>query len=421
MATNTVMSLFNFKSYQRAILLLIALIFTVSTPVQATSYPYRLLQDQLWYNEEDCDSGEGAASAVSTGDGGGCGEQGYHEGKESQANKQQVWAFFKSKGLSDVATAGILGNAMQESRAMPDADNGKSMNFAHASTGSGCIGLLQWCDRAPGLRDFAKERGKEWNCLGVQLEWAWYEMTETAEKQVMEPLKAAKTPGEAAMVFARIYERPGENEYAGRDTEAGKVYKEFTGKDAGGVGSSSTVSSGAECPSDGGAGIMSEDCAALVQKYKSLRGSKLTETVEKDIDQDLENCTTNPVQCGIPGGSGGGVHPKLLRAVIAAVENSGGEKVRVWNINTRHPCDGLNHPNGKASDLYCHIPSMSNRGEGPSADKCLRIFKYLYDHYDELGLSELIWNENTPFSKIGDGKHLFVDGHADHIHIGVKS
>lgn len=366
-----------------------------------------------------CSSGSSEAVVASTGEGGGCGEKGYFEGKQlSKANKDQIWGFFKGQGLSDEAVAGIMGNSQIESAFMPDADNGRTMGFAHESTGRGCVGIFQWCDRRPGLESFAKERGKEWDCLGIQLEFAWHEVNGT-EKAVMAPLKAAKSAGEAARIWNTIYERSGEVG-SNRIQAAEAILKEYTGK-GGSVGENSEASS-AGCPdSGGGASVMSEDCSALVAKYKQLRGSKLTETSGKDIDQDLKNCTTKPIECGLAGGSGGGVHPKLLRALIAAVENSGGEKLRVWNINTRHPCDGLNHPKGKASDIYCQVPSRSDRGEGPSADKCLRIFKYLYDNYDKLGLSELIWNENTPFSKMGDGKHMYVDGHDDHIHIGVKS
>lgn len=357
-----------------------------------------------------------AASAVSSnGGGGGCGEQGYFEGKQlSKANKDQIWSFFKNQGLSDQAVAGIMGNSQIESAFMPDADNGRTMGFQHASTGKGCVGIFQWCDRRPALENFAKERGKEWNCLGIQLEFAWSEVM-GSEGGVLEPLKAAKTPTEAAKIWNQKYERSGETG-ENRMKAAEDIYKEYTGKDASQLGDSGSAGCNVN-----GAAIMSADCGALVAKYKSLRGSRLTETDSKSIDNDLANCTTGEIQCGTGPGQGGGVNPNLLRAVIAVVENSGDEPVRVWNMNTRHPCDGLNHPHGKASDLYCHIPSMSNRGEGPSKEKCERMFKYLYDHYDELGLSELIWNEDLPYSKMGDGKHTgYVAGHEDHIHIGVK-
>ena len=372
----------------------------------------------------ECSTGTTNVSAT-TGDGGGCGEKGYSSGKRnSKPNKDQIWSFFKSKGLSDIAVAGIMGNIEQESAFMPDAVNP-----------IGCRGIVQWCgDRNTKLDSFAKERGKAWDCLGLQLEFVWHEVTQTGESGVMKNLNAAKTPGDAGNVWAVEYERMAAHEQAGRAERAEKLYKEYTGKEASALGGG-----GSECPdSTGGAAPMSEDCAALVAKYKQLRGSKLVETNSKEIDNDLANCTTGPIQCGTAIGSGGGVNPKLLRAVIAAVENSGGENVDVWNMNTRHPCDGKNHPNGKASDLYCldnnhqdgkggftapgngQFYGVSNGGKGPSRDKCNRMFKYLYDHYDELGLTELIWNADTAFSKAGSGKHMVVSGHDDHIHIGVK-
>ncbi len=360
-----------------------------------------------------CCGSSGANKTAATAGGGGCGEQGYAEGKRnSEANKQQIWGFLKSKGLSDIAAAGVLGNMDQESGGfMPDAENWLDPP---------CIGIIQWCfERRDNLITYAKEKVTEWSCLGTQLEFMWHEVTETAEGAVMVNLKAAKTPSEAANIWAREYERPGASEYAGRAEKAEKHYTDMTGKS--GAAQLSSSGSVASCASaaDSGAGIMSADCKTLVEKYKQLRTSgKLKETDAKSIDQDLANCTEDPIVCGISGGEGGGVHPVLLRAVIAGIENSGGGEFEVWNMNTRHPCDQFNHPPGKASDIVCNGNSSNSKND--ATPKCNAIFKYYHDNYDELKLSELIWQYPPPPFSCDDGKsQCDVEGHKDHIHIGV--
>lgn len=392
-----------------------------------------------------CGTTEASSQTAISGDGKGCGSK-----TDGNANKKQAWNWLRSKGLTDAAAAGILGNAEQESSFLPQATNS-----------IGCRGFVQWCfGRNTGLDTFAKEHGngRPWDCLELQLEYMWHEMEEgsaigrsdgaslpkgTKLQDILNGKDFDKKsqytgsgPARAAKIFHDYFERSNTatGEDKGRPERAEKLYTELTGKqppadlEKGGAVSGSSaenVSSGGSCgETSSGGGIMSADCKALVAKYEELRKdkNKLVETEPDPISNDLKNCKEGDHECN------GGVNPYLLRAVIAAIENSGADALEVWNMNTRHPCDGLNHPKGRASDLYCFDNnsrnqsgySKLNNGKGPSKEKCNRIFKYLYDHYDELGLVELIWNAPTDFSKPGDGKQLYVDGHHDHIHIGVS-
>lgn len=189
-------------------------------------------QDILYY-AKGCPPGKTKTSTPSSGGGGGCGEQGYADGaRNSQANKDQIYNFFKAKGLSDVAIAGIMGNMEKESAFMPDANN-NNQEANQGMVGGGCRGIVQWCaDRNQGLQDFADAKGEDWTCLGTQLEYIWHEVTETGEAGVMDNLNAATTPGQAADVWAVEYERMKPSEQTGRAAAAEELYKEFTGQSA---------------------------------------------------------------------------------------------------------------------------------------------------------------------------------------------
>lgn len=45
-----------------------------------------------------------------------------------------------------------------------------------------------------------------------QLEAAYWEMTQTSESKVLQPLKSTKTAREAGAIFSEIYERPANRE-----------------------------------------------------------------------------------------------------------------------------------------------------------------------------------------------------------------
>lgn len=188
-----------------------------------------------------CCGGGTSSTSTTSGGGGGCGEQGYASGnRDSKANKDQIWSFFKSKGLSDIAVAGIMGNIDQESAFMPDANNNN--NAANqGAVGGGCRGIVQWCaSRNTDLQTFADQKGQDWTCLGTQLEFVWHELENTGEGAVMTNLNAAKTPGDAGNVWAVEYERMATYEQTGRAERAEKIYEDFTGKSADTLGDSAS-------------------------------------------------------------------------------------------------------------------------------------------------------------------------------------
>lgn len=386
-----------------------------------------------------CSSSGGTAASTKAGGGGGGGC-----GGTVDENKKQIWAFLKSKGLTDDAAAGIMGNMEQESTFNPKATNG-----------IGCRGVVQWCfGRNSGgpdsLESFAAEKGTSWDCLGTQLEFMWYEMTETeqgnyngAGEKLEIPLADALNGKDfsakskytksgsynAAAIFHDYFERANTatGEHLGRGERADEIYKEFTGQSPDSSLLSSSSSGKETCPGSGSTNgpIPSEECQAVMAEYKSLVDSgKITyygEGNKEFVNKDLENCTTDQIECGT--GGKGGVHPRIVRATVAAAKNSGASKLEQWNFNSGHQCDGLNHPRGMAIDIYC----VGNKGTAKggvtrtASEDCNLLFKYFYDHYDELGLTELIWQYPPPEYSCGDPKILCdIPGHTDHIHVGTR-
>jgi len=79
-----------------------------------------------------------------------------------------VFDFFKGKGLNDIQSAAFVGNIYTESRINTTAHNKKE----------NARGIIQWrLDRLRGLADFAKKLKQKWHSLELQLDYAWHELT----------------------------------------------------------------------------------------------------------------------------------------------------------------------------------------------------------------------------------------------------
>jgi hypothetical protein len=384
---------------------------------------YRAQNDVLYYGEcVGVGSGAGKSLSPDGGGGGPCGEQGYSSGKRnSQANKDQIYSFFKSKGLSDTAIAGIMGNMQSESAFMPDANNG---NSAADGGGGGCRGVVQWCSgRNRNLTEFAQQKGTDWSCLGTQLEFIWHEVTQTGEAGVMDSLSAAKTPTDAAVAWANGYERMKASELPGRAPNAEKLYTEYTGQAATPLADSSSNSSGnsncanaGEVSTPGGPGSLPDgECTELIERVKKLESEGKIVLMNKAPEmRDIENCgkvTTCPSSGHI------GVEKHTLQVLIAIAEQSG-QVAKVYALNSDHHCDKGEHGKGLGID----IPWASSTPQGQA------IYKFLYNNAAALGINKLIYNPppdglqcmyggkptgcNTTYA-------ADIGGHGDHIHVSL--
>lgn len=138
---------------------------------------------------------------------------------------ERMWNFFKNKGLSDFAVAGIMGNARWESSFNPTA-RGKGMGPG----GSDAIGIFQWGETArwKSLVDWATSQNlNPWD-YDTQLKFAWHEM-QTTEKATIPAIQGATSASDAAEKFRAVYERSKETEQRRKDAAEG-FYQQYKGK-----------------------------------------------------------------------------------------------------------------------------------------------------------------------------------------------
>lgn len=122
--------------------------------------------------------------------------------KGSNDRAGQAMAYFRSRGLSQHAAAGIVGNLMAESRL-----NTAARNKGDGSDGSDSIGIGQWNgDRARALQSFAQNAGKAPTDFETQLAFVLHEL-DGSEKSAGQKLRSARTVEEATAAMIG-YERP---------------------------------------------------------------------------------------------------------------------------------------------------------------------------------------------------------------------
>lgn len=120
------------------------------------------------------------------------------EAVEVNANVQESYNFWKTKWFTHEQSCGIVANEYKESGCNPRSvgDGGKAK------------WIFQW---HPDRREIIKQ-GINIDIENAthlqQLEAAYWEMIQTSESKVLQPLKGAKTAKEAGAIFSEIYERP---------------------------------------------------------------------------------------------------------------------------------------------------------------------------------------------------------------------
>ena len=154
---------------------------------------------------------------------------------EGNDNAEKIWNFFKSKGLTDEQTAGVMGSLWGES-------NHFQPDLIEAGSGIG-YGIAQWSfGRRTNLENYAKERGKPASDLGVQLNFLWQEL-EGPENRALNMVKSASTVREATIAWTNGFERPREDLRPARIKEGeevgNKMLSQFAGKGSNGRGKAS--------------------------------------------------------------------------------------------------------------------------------------------------------------------------------------
>lgn len=132
--------------------------------------------------------------------------------------QEKVWNYYISKGFSDEATAGIMGNFQQESSFNPKSESSAAAGICQFEKNTG---------EFANMKKYAESKGKDWTDLQCQLdylmkllpgafktytgrspyyygtgEWCWW-----PEKMSLNDFKKLNDPEKAAEIFCRVYER----------------------------------------------------------------------------------------------------------------------------------------------------------------------------------------------------------------------
>ena len=138
-----------------------------------------------------------------------------YDSKYSQA--VTVWNYLKAIGLNDYVAAGIIGNIMAEV-------GGHTLDFSGYSTveTANYFGMCQWAGgrKERLLRDFGTSIEDQCRFLGVEL---YEEIPKGSSFYTLQDEK------EAALYFAKYYERCDSNYYSVRQDNATKAYQYFVG------------------------------------------------------------------------------------------------------------------------------------------------------------------------------------------------
>lgn len=121
---------------------------------------------------------------------------------EGDAAAQYAFNYYKSQGLSPQASAGIVGNLIQESGNF----RGDVISGSRKGDSGLATGIAQWHpDRLQGLIADASRTGKNPYTLNAQLDYVLKEATQRGD---IKAIQGAKSADEAANIFAARYERP---------------------------------------------------------------------------------------------------------------------------------------------------------------------------------------------------------------------
>jgi len=120
------------------------------------------------------------------------------------ASSEKAFNYFVSQGYTKEQSAGIVGNLMQENRAL---DPRVTNSIGHK-------GIAQWDpkDRYPKMAAFAKSKGLDPNTLEAQLQFVEQELKTGSGGLSKSRLQGTKSVEEAAVLVRKQYLRPGEAE-----------------------------------------------------------------------------------------------------------------------------------------------------------------------------------------------------------------
>lgn len=161
-------------------------------------------------------------------------------GGSVEQNKATIWKFLKSKGYSDIAAAGIMGNIEQECGFRHDLVEGNGK-------GPG-VGICQWTYHTRKKAFLAAVPDWKTN-LGGQLDFMWKEINQSYKGVLPSAMNKCTTVTEAVWLFHQVYEGSADIQRTGglvnRENYGAKAYNQFasTGGTTYGTGKYGTAAS----------------------------------------------------------------------------------------------------------------------------------------------------------------------------------
>lgn len=146
-------------------------------------------------------------------------------------NEHKIWNFFKKKGFSGMAIAGIMGNMAQESGFKPGVTSGIADD----------IGIIQWTNNAQSnaktrLMSWASNNHKDYKSLSAQLEYLWTASSSARTANgvmhnttLIKGLMNAKSVKEAADLWEEQIEGAGNKQMQNRYAYGEQIYAEMHG------------------------------------------------------------------------------------------------------------------------------------------------------------------------------------------------
>lgn len=199
-------------------------------------------------------------------------------GLTGNSNEEKSWNFFKSKGLSDEQTAGVMGNLADETGSTFDpqiVEGGGRSKHQPKTGGADGWGIVQWTYPYQDVGQLYNQYRDKYNLTGhlydldLQLNLVWAQMNETSPTNVsnmVKGLKGINDVTQAATYFSDNFEGgvPGS-----RIADAQDLYAKYKGQ-------SPTGSTGSSGGGGGGSGGGGSAPSALTSD--TLNGHKLPAT-----------------------------------------------------------------------------------------------------------------------------------------------
>lgn len=207
---------------------------------------------------------------------------------DQKKNAKAIYNFLvQNYGATPQGAAGVLGNFTQESQLNPSAVEYKDKPLSGH-------GLGQWtADRTTNLMNFAKEKNKPWDNIGLQLEFLDSEL-KTSEKGAVKVLKSTSVE-EATAQWQTLFERAGKPVMGNRLNYASKWFAEFGTSDPVSASAQDNASTGAieqlVCGNDSTA-----ETTDLIKSAKSMLGYFYY--VQSHPSSDLGNDLLKPNKAG---------------------------------------------------------------------------------------------------------------------------